>query len=466
MSAPSTAPDLPAIAPTTAEATRSAGQSITKALFSTAGLKRLGGCILIGLVLAVMTGADGDSDHEWHAFAVDLFRPRVITFLVIGVVLWLLVALWPMIGPGVRVASAAVRRPATVVRSNRYSTYGINVVLLVVAIIAPMLVSTAAQQSMVNDIGIYALLALGLNVVIGYAGMLDLGYIAFFAIGAYTVAYFSTPDTTGMGLEIHFPWPINPFYVFPIAFAIAALAGIILGAPTLRLRGDYLAIVTLGFGEIIQLIANNSSFTNGSRGAFGVPHLSIHLAGINYAWSIWPQPYYYLLLAIVVVVMIAFGRLERSRIGRAWVALREDEIAAEATGVPTLRMKLLAFAVGASVSGFAGVLFGSEQFFNPQSFTLQNSFLVVTLVIFGGMGSRLGVVVGAVVLQGLAYFLQDRVPPTDRYIWFGAVVIVMMIFRPQGAVPARRRRQEIKLAEAGIGHADSLGPAPISEDLR
>jgi len=440
------------------------GATIAAALFGAKGLRLLGTWILLGLVLALMTGKDGTPDKPAHAVVEDIFAPRIVTFLVIAMVMWVVVALWPVLRELAAGLVEQARGPAAVVTGNRYAPIGMNLVLLVLAILAPLYFSTAAQQSMVNDIGIYALLALGLNVVIGYAGMLDLGYIAFFAIGAYATAYFSWTKAAPP-LPVHAPFHLNPFFVFPIAFVLAGLAGIILGAPTLRLRGDYLAIVTLGFGEIIQLIANNSSWTNGPRGAFGVPHLSIHLGGLNYSWKLDPKPYYYLLLGIIVIVMIAFGRLERSRIGRAWAAIREDEIAAEATGVPTLKMKLLAFAIGASVSGFAGVLFASKQFFNPGVFSLQASFLVVTIVIFGGMGNRLGVVVGSVILQGLAFYLRDKVPATDRYTWFGAVVIVMMIFRPQGVIPSRRRKREIQLAERGVGHADSLGAAPISEDL-
>jgi branched-chain amino acid transport system permease protein len=439
------------------------GAAITGALFGRSGLRVLGTWILLGLVLSLMTGKDGSPDEPFHAIARDIFAPRIVTFAIIALVMWVVVSLWPLLKPLVAVGVDQARGPAATIASKRFAPIVLNLVLLVLAILAPMFFSTAAQQSMVNDIGIYALLALGLNVVIGYAGMLDLGYIAFFAIGAYATAYFSWTKVSPP-LPVHAPFSLNPFFVFPIAFVAAALAGIILGAPTLRLRGDYLAIVTLGFGEIIQLIANNSSWTNGPRGAFGVPHLSIHIGGFNYAWKLDPQPYYYLLLGIIVIVMIALGRLERSKVGRAWAAIREDEIAAEATGIPTLKMKLLAFAIGASVSGFAGVLFASKQFFNPGVFSLQASFLVVTVVIFGGMGSRLGVVMGSIILQGLAFYLRDKVPATDRYIWFGAVVIAMMIFRPQGVVPSRRRRREIQLSEHGVGHADSLGAAPSSPD--
>jgi branched-chain amino acid transport system permease protein len=331
--------------------------------------------------------------------------------------------------------------------------------LLALAIVIPLQLSPAAQTAAVTDVGIYALLALGLNVVIGYAGLLDLGYIAFYAIGAYATAYFTSPSA----LPVHSAQLFNPFAVFPIALVVAALAGFLLGGPTLRLRGDYLAIVTLGFGEIVQTVANNADgFTNGSRGAFGVPKLSIHVGPINYNWGINPLPYYYLLLGLIVLVMIAFSALERSRIGRGLAAIREDEVAAEATGVPTLRYKLLAFSIGASTSGIAGVIFATKQFFNPQTFSLQASLLVLTVVIFGGMGSLFGVVLGSIVIQGTFFYLRDVVPPNDRYIYFGALIMVMMVFRPQGLLPSRRRSQEIALVESGGESADLLGGGTVT----
>ncbi|ONH26139.1 branched-chain amino acid ABC transporter permease [Pseudofrankia asymbiotica] len=464
MSTTSTTPATPPAAPTPTASQpggpASPGGAAVAALVSWAGLRRLGMCVLIGLTLALMTGPNGKAAQPLGAVRHAILAPRIVTFLIIAVALWLAISFGPLGRPLWLTAADAIRGPVTSVSEQRFGALGLNLALLIVAIILPMFFSTAAVTWMVDGVGIYALLALGLNVVIGYAGMLDLGYIAFFAIGAYATAYFGSKTA----IPAHFPHSLNPFFIFPIAFVLAAVAGVLLGAPTLRLRGDYLAIVTLGFGEIIQLIANNAHWTNGPRGAFGVPHLSIHLLGINYSWKLDPRPYYYLLLAIIVLVMIAFGRLERSRIGRAWAAIREDEIAAEATGVPTLRLKLLAFAIGASVSGFAGVLFASKQFFNPQIFSLQASFLVVTIVIFGGMGNRLGVVVGSVILQGLAFYLRDKVPATDRFIYFGAVVVVMMIFRPQGVIPSRRRKREISLAEHGVGHADSLGSSPTAAE--
>jgi branched-chain amino acid transport system permease protein len=253
---------------------------------------------------------------------------------------------------------------------------------------------------------------------------------------------------------------LNPFFVFPIAVAAALLAGVILGGPTLRLRGDYLAIVTLGFGEIVRIVAVNSdSLTNGPQGAFGIPHFS----AFGYHWTLDSLPYYYLLLVVVALVVFFFRRLDDSRVGRAWAAIREDEVAAAASGIPTLKFKLLAFAIGASTSGFAGVIYASKVgFINPDNFPLLLSILVLTMVIFGGMGSIYGVILGAAVLGWLPNYLRDYVPAQDRFIYFGALLIVMMIFRPQGLLPSRRRSRELRLSELGIGGADGTGPIPGS----
>jgi branched-chain amino acid transport system permease protein len=339
--------------------------------------------------------------------------------------------------------------------------YAVYAAILAFAIFYPQTLSPFWQRVLVDQIGIYVLLALGLNIVVGLAGLLDLGYIAFFAIGSYTTAYF-----TGK-LPVTPPFTLNPFEVVPIAILATLLAGVLLGGPTLRLRGDYLAIVTLGFGEIVHILAvNGDSFfgtnvTNGPRGAVGIPHPSVHAFGINYDWTLASLPYYYLLLVLVIALLIAFNRLENSRVGRAWTAIREDEVAAAASGVPTVKYKLMAFAIGASTSGFAGVLYASKVgFISPDNFLLLFSILVVVMVIFGGMGSLPGVVLGAAVLQWLPQVLRGKVPPQDRFIYFGALLIVMMIFRPQGLLPSRRRSRELKLSEEGIGGADSLGAAP------
>ena len=433
--------------------------TLTKRPGSGASIWRLGkgdrgrfvACIMLALVFAVVTGPDGTGDKPFSGIEKS-FHVRVIGFLIGGVVLWVVLVVGRALLPLLRRPQAQVAALTNRALEPRWAKPLLYLVLLGFAIWYPRTISSAGQQSLVNDVAIYALLGLGLNVVVGFAGLLDLGYIAFYAIGAYTTAYF----TSKTAIPWHAPFVWNPFFIFPIALIAASFAGVLLGGPTLRLRGDYLAIVTLGFGEIVQLLANNAiGITNGPQGAFGVPPLSIHLGPVKYKWGLTSLPYYYLILGIIVAVMLAFNALNRSRTGRAFAAIREDEIAAEAMGVPTLRYKLIAFAIGASVSGFAGVIFATEQFFNPSTFSFQNSILVLTVVIFGGMGSIFGVVLGAVVLQGLLYNLRDTVPANDRYIYFGAVIMLMMVFRPQGLLPSRRRSREIAMSESGIGHADA-----------
>jgi ABC-type branched-subunit amino acid transport system permease subunit len=302
------------------------------------------------------------------------------------------------------------------------------------------------QSVVVTQMAVYLLLAVGLNVVVGWAGLLDLGYIAFYGIGSYTTAYFTSSLPLKPPHWLHF----TPLVAIPFAIAACLIAGVLLGFPTLRLRGDYLAIVTLGFGEIIQLIAINNpgGLTGGPIGP-RVPHPVLKLPTSNHAWihvswGLDNLPYWYLLIALLGTVLILFWRLEGSRIGRAWAAIREDEVAAQASGVRTARMKLLAFAIGASTSGMAGVFFASQVgYFDPSSFTLQNSILIVAYVVFGGMGSLAGAVAGAAVLTWLPYFLQSQVPLPDSQMWIGALVLLMMIFRPAGLIPARRRRAEL-----------------------
>jgi branched-chain amino acid transport system permease protein len=408
-------------------------------------------CILLSLVFAIVTGPDGSGDKPLMGIKGSLHL-RAVFFVLGGIALWVVLVVGRTVIPMLRQPRAQLTTLTARAMEPRWAKPVLYLVILGFAIWYPRTISSAGQNSLVNDVAIYALLGLGLNVVVGFAGLLDLGYIAFYAIGAYVTAYF----TSRTAIPWHAPFIWNPFFVFPIALVAASLAGVLLGGPTLRLRGDYLAIVTLGFGEIVQLLAKNAQgITNGPRGAFGVPPLSIHLGGFKYKWGLESLPYYYLILGIIVAVMLAFSALNRSRTGRAFAAIREDEVAAEAMGVPTLRYKLIAFAIGASVSGFAGVIFATEQFFDPSSFSFQASILVLTVVIFGGMGSIFGVVLGAVVLQGLLYNLRSTVPPNDRYIYFGAVIMLMMVFRPQGLLPSRRRSRELALSEAGQGHADA-----------
>jgi len=318
---------------------------------------------------------------------------------------------------------------------------------IAIALFFPPTMTEFWQKVLVSEMGVYVLLAIGLNVVVGWAGLLDLGYIAFYAIGSYTTAYLvgSLPHKPPSWLHM------SPLLAIPFAVGVCLLAGLALGAPTLRLRGDYLAIVTLGFGEIIRIIAVNNpgNTTNSTRGPSpAVPHPVINLGPISITWGLDNLQYWYLLLVLITIVVIAFYRLEGSRLGRAWAAIREDEVAAQATGINTTRVKLAAFAIGASTSGLAGVFFASQiGYFNPDNFILNNSILVVAYVVFGGMGSLPGAMAGAAILTWLPWFLQDQVPGPDRQMWVGALLVLMMIFRPAGLFPARRRKAEL----TGVG---------------
>jgi branched-chain amino acid transport system permease protein len=321
-----------------------------------------------------------------------------------------------------------------------------------------------------TQVGIFVALALGLNIVVGLAGLLDLGYVAFFAVGAYSWAIFGSPHANVIFGGEGFPLAGGWFFVFLfIGLAVAALTGILLGLPVLRLHGDYLAIVTLGFGEVIRVLANNLdkpiNFTNGPKGITPIARPPAPF-GLPYG-----EYFYFLALLIVVAVIIVNRRLENSHIGRAWEAIREDELAARAMGVPLVRMKLMAFACGASFAGVMGVLFSAKQvFINPESFTFLESIGVLAMVILGGMGSIPGAVLGATVvtvlnlqvLKGfslwlnelknagvtiLGYSLADLPtqfePAKYERMVFGIILVLMMIFRPQGIFPARRRQREL-----------------------
>jgi branched-chain amino acid transport system permease protein len=339
-----------------------------------------------------------------------------------------------------------------------YGKTAITVAALLVAIQWPLHMDPGIQSILTTQVAIYVLLAMGLNVVVGFAGLLDLGYVAFWAIGAYTAAYF-----TG-ALPIQPPFILNPFWIIPFAIVAAMLTGVLIGTPTLRLRGDYLAIVTLGFGEIIEIVANNlDGVTGGPAGTPGViPQFSFHIFGVDYAWTGTVLPYYYLILGVAVIFMVAFSFLEHSRVGRSWTAIREDEVAADSVGINALKYKVMAFAIGASTSGFAGVFFASQvQSLVPNDFIVQTSILILVFVIFGGMGSIAGAVVGAFVIQWLPQYLQihsfQDYQFQDEFIYLGGLLILLMIFRPQGIIPSRRRRREILLTEEGIGHAEPPG---------
>jgi branched-chain amino acid transport system permease protein len=426
-------------------------------------VKRLLTGLALGLTAALITGPEqGNADDPTLAAEAALLDGRVVIYLVLGLLFGgalilqdrgTLSSLRPDVHP-VKAVRSAITRDARL-------KWLLIAAVTAFALLYPLTLEPFWQRILASQIAIYVLLALGLNVVVGLAGLLDLGYIAFYALGAYCTAYF-----TGK-LPVEPPFVLNPFFIVPFAVLVAALSGVVLGGPTLRLRGDYLAIVTLGFGEIIRILLVNgdnwggTNVTNGPRGAVGIPHPSIDLGFFSYEWKIKQLPYYYLTLVICVLVVILFRNLEESRVGRAWTAIREDEVAAAAAGVPTVKFKLLAFAIGASTSGLAGVFYASNVgTIAPDQFTFLQSILVLVFVIFGGMGSLPGVILGAAFLQWLPNFLRDYVDPQDRYIYFGALLVIMMIFRPQGLVPSRRRAREIQLAEEGIGGADALGTTP------
>jgi branched-chain amino acid transport system permease protein len=341
-------------------------------------------------------------------------------------------------------------------RNRRILANAVLAVLALVALLIPPFVSLAAREILVL-IAISALLALGLNVVVGFAGLLDLGYIAFYATGAYTWGILSGAGPIKFGFTRTGFWDEWGFWIILATVLLINMAiGVALGSPTLRLRGDYLAIVTLGFGEIVRIVANNlNTITGGALGISQIPHPRVPF--VDYDFGLNPVPYYYLLVALLILGTFVVRRLDHSRIGRAWIAIREDEVAAEAMGVPTLKMKLLAFAIGATTAGVAGVVFASKSnYVSPTSFDVFASFLVLSAVVLGGMGSIPGALAGAFVIVGVPSFLQLRFPQLDeyRYFTFGLILILMMIFRPQGLIPSKRREAELTVEGADAPTAE------------
>jgi branched-chain amino acid transport system permease protein len=333
----------------------------------------------------------------------------------------------------------------------------------------PSWVQYVITSGALAQVALFALFALGLNVVVGMAGLLDLGYVAFWAIGSYTAAFLTGAKDYSLGLN-HVPptvtfadkptWHLWMWGILLAALLVAVLAGILLGSPTLRLRGDYLAIVTLGFGEIVRITANNlDSVTVGPRGISSIPHPAINVGGAHLIWgTLLDSKYYWLFLALVVLWIVAIRMLDNSRIGRAWVAIREDEVAAAAMGVPIVRMKLAAFAIGACTAGVGGVVYAEQvNSINPNNFVLLQSILILSMVVIGGMGSTTGAVLGAalvVLVPNIFRSLADY-----RIFIFGVALIVVMIFRPQGLAPSKRRKAELHgaLTDQGLYDARRAG---------
>jgi branched-chain amino acid transport system permease protein len=426
-------------------------------------LKLLAGILGVAALVAVMTGAAGSNSAPpttgihgsflEHVSYFGLFKcDRWAVFLTLGIVAWLLISLYRPRARAIRRGiNAALVQPKRLT-AKRPTKITLIVIALAVLLFLPHLVTQNFWMYLiVEQVGVWILLALGLNVVVGFAGLLDLGFAAFYAIGAYTTAWF----TGALPMPALFHHPIPTLWVIPLGIVAAMIFGVLLGTPTLRLRGDYLAIVTLGFALIIDdFVSTQSGVTGGGTGSTAIPHFALNLGFWRYHWGLVPTPYYYLCLIFVAVFIIVFTSLEHSRIGRAWVAIREDEVAAESVGINPLKYKVMAFAVGAASGGFGGVLSaGLVGFINPTLFTYQVSVNVLVLVIFGGMGSIWGVAIGAIVLQTVTSYLDNYQPwgyqINDLYMYIGALLIIMMIFRPAGLLPSRRRRREFAMAEGG-----------------
>jgi branched-chain amino acid transport system permease protein len=392
------------------------------------------------------------------------------------------------------------------VESNPRKAYRSMAILLVGLLIFPFIAAQFGNSWVrIIDIALlYIMLALGLNIVVGFAGLLDLGYIAFFAVGAYLTGLLASPQFAAllesvvnynpvigdalvamMGPEIvqngvH----LSVWIIVPLAAAVAGLAGALLGAPTLKLRGDYLAIVTLGFGEIIRIFMNNLNdpinFTNGPQGINLIDPIrifAVNLAGepgsrANVVLGGFSMPsvnaYYFLFLALCIGIVFVTTRLQHSRLGRAWVAIREDEIAAKAMGINTRNIKLLAFSMGASFGGVAGAMFASFQgFVSPESFSLTESIAVLAMVVLGGIGHIPGVVMGGVLLAALPEVLRHVVEPAQmaifgkvviesevlRQLLYGLALVMIMLNRPAGLWPSPKHEDRPQAAETNKGEA-------------
>lgn len=345
-------------------------------------------------------------------------------------------------------------------KGNPKALSGLLLVTVSLLVLPFVLTSVGTAWVRITNLAIlFALLSLGLNIVVGFAGLLDLGYIAFYAVGAYTYALLASP---------HFGLNLPVWVILPIGATLACIFGVLLGTPTLKLRGDYLAIVTMGFGEIIRVFMNNLSqpfnITNGPQGITGIRPISIgplefrsteDFFGLTFTG---PMKYYYLLLVLLLVIMVVNLRLQDSRIGRAWQAIREDEVAAKAVGINTTQVKLMAFAMGASFGGISGGIFSAIQgFISPESFVLIESIMVLAMVVLGGMGNVYGVVLGAILLSFVPEILRYTVEPVQhalfgkmlvepeviRMLLFGLALVLVMRFRPAGIWQSRARKREL-----------------------
>ena len=400
--------------------------------------------LVVGAVIGAVTGLIVALDKRYRfplilglalipiisIFESALFQGRGLTLLsavVIFVVAAGLAYLW-----GTSQVRVKTRVASFTPSQQRTKNWVVRGVAIIVILMLPMLGTYPAE--VLDNVGLYVLMGLGLNIVVGFAGLLDLGYVAFFAIGAYTVGVLTSPEIQWTGIQLSF-WA-----ALPLAVLFATLAGVMLGIPVLGMRGDYLAIVTLGFGEIIRQVALSDwlkPYIGGSNGITLIPKPPLGPIDLNT-----PGTLYYLILAGALIALFVSTRLKDSRMGRAWMAMREDEDVAEAMGINLVRTKLLAFATGAAFSGLAGAIFATKlTSIYPHSFHLLISIYVLCVIIVGGIGSIPGVVVGALAMIGLPEILREFAE--YRMLMYGAALVLMMLTRPEGLLPEARRKLEL-----------------------
>lgn len=379
-----------------------------------------------------------------------VFLSRIFTssngLTVVGTVTVVAVVVaWIVFGPAVQEKWRARKSTMSPAR-QRNLRYGQWSLLLLLLLLLPLIVGVFPSE-VLNNIGIFIIMGFGLNIVVGMAGLLDLGYVAFFAVGAYSMAVLTTLQPDIGGFELTF-WA-----ALPIVIIITGIAGLLVGAPVLRMRGDYLAIVTLGFGEIARFLALSdwlSPFIGGAQGIIKIPKIAIGAAVLR-----GPQVLYFLFLAAGAVAYFISWRLKDSRTGRAWMAMREDEKVAEAMGVNTVYYKLLAFGIGAMIASLSGALFAAKLgTIYPHSFSVLVSITVLSLLIVGGIGSLPGVIVGAIVLVGLPELLREF--GEFRLLMYGALLITMMILRPEGILPSVERARELRKEDRAQDEVYSL----------
>jgi branched-chain amino acid transport system permease protein len=464
-----------------------------------------------------------DTGQRFALFGLSLVSTwlLIVAAVVVVVVLVLVLrAAWPSLGPVRKAIRDAVLYALAIggmgdrVRSRAFVRLTLAA-MLVTLFFWPYVdkyflgAGSDARVSTLGDMGFYVILALGLNVVVGFAGLLDLGYVAFFAFGAYTWAVLGAPQfekITGLFAQLNgfpsiprvlpfgAPWAVLFWPGLLIGALVGAFFGILLGAPTLRLRGDYLAIVTLGFGEIVPVVFKNmDKLTLGTNGISGIA--TPIFPGITFPWIASTTPFFYLMLGLIAIAIVCNIRLRDSRLGRAWVAIREDEIAAAASGINTVRTKLFAFATGAFFSGMAGVYSASKLgIIAPDKFSFGDSIIYLAMVVLGGIGSIPGVIVGAAIIASLnlyiliqlnvqassltpdspVYFLHSIDFSLLRNFIFGGMLIVMMLLRPQGLIPSARRKAELtgEVAEETSGPVEDAldaavgGPAYTEERVQ